>query len=93
HITGGGFIDNIPRVLPPGCGATIDPSAWSRPVLFNYLIARSNLDEVEAHQVFNCGIGMVAVVAPDQVDDFRASVGEESWVIGEVTIGKGVQLR
>ena len=92
HLTGGGFIDNIPRVLPPGCGATIDPSAWKRPVLFNYLIARSGLSEVEAHQVLNCGIGMVAIVAPDQVEAFQAAVPEETWLLGEVTIGKGVSL-
>lgn len=93
HLTGGGFIDNIPRVLPPGCGAAIDPSAWSRPVLFNYLIARAGLEETEAHQVLNCGIGMVAVVAPDQLDEFRSSVPEPTWVVGEVTIGKGVTLK
>ena len=92
HITGGGFVDNIPRVLPDGCGAVIDPSTWRRPVLFNYLIARAGLSELEAHQVFNCGIGMVAFVAPEAVDDFRASIPEETTVIGEVTIGRGVTL-
>jgi phosphoribosylamine--glycine ligase/phosphoribosylformylglycinamidine cyclo-ligase len=92
HITGGGFIDNIPRVLPAGCGATVDPSAWRRPVLFNYLISRSGLSETEALQVLNCGIGMVAVVAPDQVAAFRETVPEETWVVGEVRIGKGVSL-
>ena len=92
HLTGGGFIDNIPRILPAGCGATIDPSAWKRPVLFNYLIARAGLDEVGAHQIFNCGIGLVAVVAPDLVDAFQAAVPEETWLLGEVTIGKGVTL-
>ncbi|MEM7337783.1 MAG: phosphoribosylamine--glycine ligase [Actinomycetota bacterium] len=94
HITGGGLLDNIPRILPAGCGATIDLGTWSRPVLFNYLIAQAGLDVTEAHRVFNCGIGMVALVAPDRVEAFRQSVGEESWVIGEVTIGTGeVELR
>ncbi len=92
HITGGGFVDNLPRVLPDGCGATVDPTAWPRPVLFNYLIARARLGAREAHQVFNCGIGMVALVAPDLVDDFRSAVGEETWVIGEVTMGRGVTI-
>ncbi|MCP3990932.1 MAG: phosphoribosylamine--glycine ligase, partial [Actinomycetia bacterium] len=92
HLTGGGFIDNIPRVLPAGCGATVDPGAWKRPVLFNYLIARAGLDELSAHQVFNCGIGIVAVVAPDQVKAFQDAVSEETWILGEVTIGKGVTL-
>ena len=93
HLTGGGFIDNIPRVLPTGCGATIDPSAWPRPALFDYLIARADLDEIGAHQVFNCGIGMVAMIAPDQLAEFRSAVLEPTWVVGEVTIGKGVTLK
>jgi phosphoribosylaminoimidazole synthetase len=92
HITGGGFVDNIPRVLPPGCGAIVDTSAWRRPVLFNYLISRSGMSEVEAHRVFNCGIGMVAVVAADQVDAFQASVPEPTWIVGEVTMGRAVIL-
>ena len=88
HLTGGGFVDNLPRILPAGCGATIDSSAWDRPVLFNYLIARSGLSEFEAHQVFNCGIGIVAFIAPDRVDEFRAAVPEETFIVGEVTIGR-----
>ena len=60
--------------------------------MFNYLIARSGLNDDEAHQVFNCGIGMVAVVAPDTVEEFRAAVPEPTWVIGEVTIGRGVTI-
>lgn len=93
HLTGGGFIDNIPRILPAGCGATIDSSMWQRPVLFNYLIARAGLTEKEAHQVFNCGIGIIAVLAPERLDDFRAAVPEETWIVGEVTIGTGVTLK
>ena len=61
-------------------------------MLFNYLIARAGLGEVEAHQVFNCGIGMVAVVAPDAVDDLRSAIDEETMVIGEITIGNGVTI-
>ncbi len=61
-------------------------------MLFNYLIARAGLDEVGAHQVFNCGIGIVAVVAPDQVEAFQDAVSEQTWIVGEVTIGNGVTL-
>jgi phosphoribosylamine--glycine ligase/phosphoribosylformylglycinamidine cyclo-ligase len=93
HITGGGFVDNIPRILPAGCGATIDTSSWTRPVLFNYLLARASLAQADAYQIFNCGIGMVAVIAPETVDEFRAAVPEETWIIGEVTIGRGVDIR
>lgn len=92
HLTGGGFIDNIPRILPAGCGARIDRSSWTRPVLFNYLIARAGLDEVEAHQILNCGIGILAVVAPDLVEEFQSAVSEETWVVGEITMGGGVTL-
>ena len=92
HITGGGLIDNVPRVLPAGCGAEIDPASWRRPVLFNYIIARSGISELDAHRVLNCGIGMVAVVAPDQVDDLRDAIGEPTFVIGKVTMGRGVTL-
>ncbi|MDH4077197.1 MAG: phosphoribosylformylglycinamidine cyclo-ligase, partial [Acidimicrobiia bacterium] len=93
HITGGGFVDNIPRVLPPGCGAAIDSSAWRRPVLFNYLISRSGMTDDEAHRVLNCGIGMVLVVAPDQVDELQAAIPEPTWVIGEVTLGRSVSIK
>ncbi|MEZ5411531.1 MAG: phosphoribosylamine--glycine ligase [Acidimicrobiales bacterium] len=93
HITGGGFVDNIPRVLPPGCGAAIDSSAWRRPVLFNYLISRSGMTDDEAHRVLNCGVGMVVVVAPDQVDELQAAIPEPTWVIGEVTMGRSVSIK
>ena len=93
HITGGGFIDNIPRILPAGCGAVVDTKSWTRPVLFNYMIARAGISEAEAHQVFNCGIGMIAVVSPDLVDEVQAAIPEETWVIGELNIGGGVELR
>lgn len=96
HITGGGVIDNLPRVLPPGIGADIDVSAWPRPPLFQWIIDGAELDEHTAHRVFNCGIGMIAVVAEANVERFRASVGEPSWIIGR-TVDRNdnelVQLR
>jgi phosphoribosylformylglycinamidine cyclo-ligase len=85
HITGGGMIDNLPRVLPAGMGASIDTSSWTQPALFKFLIARSGLTHKDAHQVLNCGIGMVAVVAPENVAAFIAGVDEEVFGIGEVT--------
>ncbi|MFV0523178.1 MAG: phosphoribosylamine--glycine ligase [Acidimicrobiales bacterium] len=89
HITGGGMIDNIPRVVPPSCGVAIDPSAWRRPVLFNYLIAQGGLSEFDAHRVFNCGIGMVVLVAPERVEEARGLIPEPTWIIGRVGIGRG----
>lgn len=85
HITGGGLVDNLPRVLPDDVGATIDTSSWTRPPLFEWLIDSAGLDQVEAHRIFNCGIGMVAVVAPDRLDDFVSAIDEPTWIIGETT--------
>lgn len=85
HITGGGLIDNLPRVLPDGIGAEIDIGAWPRPPLFTWLIDGAGLSVAEAHRIFNCGVGMVAVVHPDKLDAFVAAVPEPTWVIGETT--------
>ncbi|MDH3299669.1 MAG: phosphoribosylformylglycinamidine cyclo-ligase [Acidimicrobiia bacterium] len=92
HITGGGLIDNIPRVLPDGCGAVIDTSSWTWPPLFRMLVAQGGLNRVEAHQILNLGIGMVAVVAADKVDDVRARIPEPTAVIGRVVSGRDVSL-
>ena len=89
HITGGGLIDNLPRVLPDDVGAVIDTTAWPRPPLFSWLIEHAALDLVEAHRIFNCGVGMVAVVAPERLDDFVAAVPEPTWIIGETTAHAG----
>jgi len=85
HITGGGLLDNIPRVLPDGVGALIDTSAWPRPPLFEWLISSAELDQEQAHRIFNCGIGMVVIAAPDRADAVQAAIGEPTWMIGEVT--------
>lgn len=92
HITGGGLIDNLPRILPDGCGAVIDPESWTVPPLFRFLIARSGLDTVESLNFLNCGIGMVAVVAPANVDAVRAAIPEATWIIGKVTEGAEVRI-
>jgi len=89
HITGGGLVENVPRALPSSCGAVIDTSAWRRPVLFNFLIARTQMGDTEAHQVFNNGIGMVVVTHPDKVDEVQSAIAEPTWQIGEVKIGNG----
>lgn len=85
HITGGGLLDNLPRVLPDGIGVEIDRSSWDIPPLFAWLIETAKLEVEEAHRIFNCGVGMVAVVARDRVDDVRASIDEPTWVLGETT--------
>ena len=87
HITGGGLVENIPRVLSAGLCARIDKSAWPIPPLFTWLQQQGNVDDNEMHRVFNCGIGMIIVV--DARDAARAQAlltraGERVWRIGEV---------
>ncbi|OMH79185.1 Bifunctional purine biosynthetic protein ADE1 [Zancudomyces culisetae] len=88
HITGGGFIDNIPRILPKDLGVVIDAKSWELPNLFKWLKTNAGgIDAMEMCRTFNCGIGMVAIVAASDVNDvvesFRAS-GETVHVIGQV---------
>jgi phosphoribosylformylglycinamidine cyclo-ligase len=87
HITGGGFAGNIPRSLPKGVRARIDPSRWPRPPIFDLLQREGALGDAEMLRVFNCGIGMVIIVPPEQsadvLDRLRA-VGERAYCIGEI---------
>jgi phosphoribosylformylglycinamidine cyclo-ligase len=96
HITGGGFVDNIPRVLPPRCDVTIRKGSWELPPLFQLLQEKGGVDEAELYQVFNMGIGMVCIVAPDKAETilrFVRAQGHPAWAIGEVSRGTGkVQL-
>jgi phosphoribosylformylglycinamidine cyclo-ligase len=63
HITGGGLVENVPRVLPEDCAARLEKSRWTRPAVFGWLQANGNVPEAEMHRTFNCGIGMVLVVS------------------------------
>ena len=95
HITGGGLLDNIPRVLPEGSQAVIDVASWQRPAVFDWLQQQGNVDEHEMHRVLNCGVGMVICVAQDQVESVLANLrssGESPWVIGEIgSAGEGTE--
>jgi len=87
HITGGGLIDNIPRVLPSGFSAVIDTQSWPRPPIFNWLQQQGGLSTQELYRTFNCGIGMVVCVA--KADEQRTltdlqQLGETAWVIGDI---------
>ncbi|MCL2360555.1 MAG: phosphoribosylformylglycinamidine cyclo-ligase [Defluviitaleaceae bacterium] len=86
HITGGGFIENIPRMLPVGRGAVINRGTWDIPAIFPFLQEQGGIDEMEMYNLFNMGIGMVAVVSPE--DAIKAS----ATVIGKVVPGEGVSL-
>jgi phosphoribosylformylglycinamidine cyclo-ligase len=93
HITGGGFVDNIPRVLPAKCDVVIRKGSWEMGPLFQLLAERGGVDEAELYQVFNMGVGMVAVVAAEQADaalKFIRSQKHTAWLIGEVVKGTGV---
>jgi phosphoribosylformylglycinamidine cyclo-ligase len=92
HITGGGLVGNVPRVLPPRTRAVIDPRAWKRPALFDWLQEKGGVAEAEMHRVFNCGIGMVVVVAAG--DAQRAAkrlrtLGETFYEIGVIEKTRG----
>jgi len=92
HITGGGLVGNVPRVLPPRTRAVIDARAWPRPALFGWLQEKGAVAEAEMHRVFNCGIGMVAVVAAG--DARRAArrlraLGETVYEIGRIEKARG----
>ncbi|WP_371060299.1 phosphoribosylformylglycinamidine cyclo-ligase [Rhodosalinus sp. 5P4] len=96
HITGGGLTENLPRVLPEGLGAEIDLAAWALPPVFGWIMAEGGVDGAEMLRSFNCGIGMVAVVAPDRADALAALLraeGETVHRIGRVTAGQGVGYR
>ncbi|MBK8907646.1 MAG: phosphoribosylformylglycinamidine cyclo-ligase [Rhodospirillales bacterium] len=87
HITGGGIVENVPRVLPAGLCAVIDAASWPLPPVYRWLMDRGGLMPAELARVFNCGIGMIAVAAPDAVDAVRAILeqgGETVFVIGRV---------
>ncbi|HAZ99649.1 MAG TPA: phosphoribosylformylglycinamidine cyclo-ligase [Halomonas sp.] len=87
HITGGGLLENIPRVLPATLAARIDLTSWQRPEVFNWLQAKGNVNETEMHRVLNCGIGMVVVVPATQAANAKAHLeaqGETVYQIGQI---------
>jgi phosphoribosylformylglycinamidine cyclo-ligase len=87
HITGGGLIDNLPRVLPKNCDAVIETKSWRVPEIFKTIQRNGNLDRKEMYQVFNMGIGMVAIVSPR--DAKRAMSILRAKRIGRVERGSG----
>ena len=90
HVTGGGFDGNVPRVLPKGVCARIDPGAWPRPPIFELLQHHGQISDGEMLRVFNCGIGMVLIVPNEQADDVLErlrGLGERTYRIGEIERG------
>jgi len=87
HITGGGLLENIPRVLPKSAKAVIDINSWDFPEVFKWLQSAGNVDSTEMYRTFNCGVGMVIAVPADQADaaiELLATEGEKAWKIGSI---------
>lgn len=92
HITGGGFLENIPRVMPKDTLANVDTSTWELPGVFDWLRREGNIAASEMARTFNCGIGMVVVVSPDHAAATKALLeehGETVYEIGQITAGSG----
>jgi phosphoribosylformylglycinamidine cyclo-ligase len=92
HITGGGLSDNLPRVIPQHLDAQIQISAWPRPQIFNWLQELGQVEDKEMLHTFNCGIGMVMIVAPSEFDDVVQHCALQqlpAWEIGEISSGDG----
>ncbi|MBI3306773.1 MAG: phosphoribosylformylglycinamidine cyclo-ligase [Candidatus Omnitrophica bacterium] len=95
NITGGGFIDNLPRVIPAGLGATIYTDAWPIPRLFDFVRDSGNISDFEMMRTFNLGIGMVFILNKNQISRAQTVLyrnGISSWVIGKINPGRGVKI-
>ncbi len=87
HITGGGFWENIPRVLPQGTKAVIDGNSWQWPTVFNWLQENGNVTTHEMYRTFNCGVGLIVALPQDQANaavELLKAEGENAWVIGQI---------
>ena len=95
HITGGGLLENIPRVLPKHLAANLDKNSWELPHIFKWLQSEGNIDMMEMYRVLNCGVGMVVIVPKalsGEAINILKSCGENAWLIGEVINSEGKQV-
>ena len=95
HITGGGLLENIPRVLPEHLAAKLDPASWTQPEIFQWLQDQGNIATSEMYRVLNCGVGMVVVISKESSNEainHLNSCGENAWLIGEVVQFDGQQV-
>ncbi|MGA9853672.1 MAG: phosphoribosylformylglycinamidine cyclo-ligase [Gammaproteobacteria bacterium] len=97
HITGGGLLENIPRVMPAGLGVSLDTGSWPHHAIFEWLQQQGNISEKEMYRTFNMGIGMVVCVSPADSQhtlNLLSDLGEQAWRIGQVEGGhEGVVIR
>ena len=92
HITGGGLTENVPRILPPHLAARLDTAHWPMPDLFAWLQQKGGIEDAEMHRVFNCGIGMVVVVAASDAEAVQATFeaqGEIVYRLGHIESRQG----
>ncbi|BAS67400.1 phosphoribosylformylglycinamidine cyclo-ligase [Bathymodiolus septemdierum thioautotrophic gill symbiont] len=95
HITGGGLLENIPRVLPDDLAAKLDSTSWALPEIFQFLQDTGNIELTEMYRVFNCGVGMVLVLSAEESADaikHLEAQGEKAWLIGEIVKNDGKQV-
>ena len=96
HITGGGFIENIPRIFPEGVGCFVNRGTWEMKPIYEMLKKAGSMDDAHAYNTFNMGIGMVLAVDPKDADatvKAANALGEKAYIIGETVSGEGVELR
>ena len=91
HITGGGLLENIPRILPDGLGVALEKGSWEQPPIFAFLQKRGNLTEVDMHRTFNCGLGLIAIVSQSVAHQAAQQLGGS--IVGKVITGEGVSWR
>ncbi len=91
HITGGGLLENIPRVLPDDCHAKVNADTWQLPALMGFLQEQGNIETAEMAKTFNCGMGMILAVSPENVDSVMQSLSdanEKATIVGEIVTGE-----
>lgn len=95
HITGGGLLENIPRVMPSHLSAKLDSTSWTQPEIFQWIQDQGNIDSAEMYRVLNCGVGMVVVISKESSNEainHLNACGEKAWLIGEVVQFEGEQV-
>ncbi|MDI6600958.1 MAG: phosphoribosylformylglycinamidine cyclo-ligase [Thermoanaerobacteraceae bacterium] len=95
HITGGGFYDNIPRILPQGLGVEIRKDSWPIHPIFHFVKEAGGVEEREMFRTFNMGIGLILITSPDDAEEFLSILGnikEKAYIIGNIVKGEGVEI-
>ena len=95
HITGGGLLENIPRVLPENLAARLDSNSWDQPEIFKWLQIQGNIDTTEMYRVLNCGVGMIVIIPKESSTatiKHLTDCGEKAWLIGEIIASTGEQV-